>query len=1028
MRRWFVLLVLPLLLVAARRPAHAQGTTGGISGRVLDSVGMRPLQGARVSIVGTTQGAMTREDGSYLIAAVAAGTHTLRVNMIGYGAAERTVTVAAGQTATADFTLSRAAVQLEQVVVVGYGTQERERVTGAVATVQAQQIQETPTANPIKAIQGRVPGVEITSSNNLPGAPMNIRIRGVRSLTASNDPLFVVDGIPLSGGIGDFDPGSIENISILKDAAATAIYGSRGANGVVLITTKGGASAGRLRTQVSLDAYTGAQRPLQLIDMMNMQQYTEMLQAAARYQTFVNGLAGRPASDSICSAVTCVLDRNELRAAWESGTQTDWQRAILRTGMQRNVQGSLNGNTASSRFNLSGSWFDQSGLAIGQSYDRGAALISADHQFGRLRLGLTANGARSTQDQGAGDGLWGTALAQTGFGAPTDAEGRLLAHPDGDAVAFNPLRTQEFFLNQFTRNRVFGSAFAQFTLLEGLDFRTNFGPDYTSEENGQFQGPDAIYPGHSDSRASLRNTQTFAYTVDNLLQLNRDLGSAHHVDGTLLYGVQRQRQTLDSASAQQLPYNEQRWYALNTGSNPIVRSNLSEWALESFMGRLSYTLLDRYTISGAVRRDGSSRLAEGNKWATFPSVGLAWQIGNESFMQRFGFLSALKLRGSYGVTGNTAIQPYQTQGALNRTVYNFGPTNGFGYGPDQGNPANPFLSWEKTYQSDVGLEFGVFADRVTGTVDYYRQNTRDLLMRRTLPVTSGYRSALQNIGETMNRGVEVGISTMNVRNWRGLQWTSDFNWASNHNEILKLATADTTGCPVGASPCDLNNAWFVGQPINISTDAQRRVWYDYKMIGIWQTPDSALARSFGTQFRPGEIRIADINGDNRITSADRVILGSTFPKWTGSVYNRVTWRGLDVSALATIRWDYTLFDDFGVNTNTMQGRLGNIVTDYWTPESPSASQPAPRLSGNVVPFSSTRGYQDGSHWRIRNVTLGYTVPARLSGRIRADRVRVYATAQDPVFFSDYEGYDPENGTSGGAPAYRTLLVGANFGW
>jgi hypothetical protein len=294
--------------------------------------------------------------------------------------------------------------------------------------------------------------------------------------------------------------------------------------------------------------------------------------------------------------------------------------------------------------------------------------------------------------------------------------------------------------------------------------------------------------------------------------------------------------------------------------------------------------------------------------------------------------------------------------------------------------------------------------------------------------TTGYRSALQNIGQTRNTGLELALSTVNLQNWHGLTWTSDVNWAHNHNEIVKLATSDTTGCPVNARPCDLNNGWFVGQPINLNSDAQRRVWYDYRMIGIWQIPDSALARSFGSQFKPGEIRLLDVNGDGRITSADRIILGNSYPKWTASLYNRLTWKAVDLSALATWRWGYTLFDDFGTNTNSMQGRLGNIVTEYWTPERPSYTQPAPRLNGNVVPYSSTRGYLNGSHWRIRNVTLGYQVPGRLLQRVGADRMRVYATAQDPFFFSSYRGYDPENGTSGGAPSYRTLVVGANLAW
>ncbi|HYD51623.1 MAG TPA: SusC/RagA family TonB-linked outer membrane protein [Gemmatimonadaceae bacterium] len=1026
MQRWTQLVV--AALVAATSVA-AQAQTGRITGTVTGSPGAQPLEYVTVSVAGTRLGATTGPDGKYTIVNVPAGTHQLRAQRIGFLVATQSVTVAAGGTATVDFSLTAQAVQLSTIVSVGYGTQERRTVTAAVSTVTGTQLAEIPTSDPVKALQGRVPGVEIVSSNNLPGAAMNIRIRGVRSMTASNDPLYVVDGIPIAGGIGDFNPANIESIDILKDASATAVYGSRGSNGVVLVTTKNGAQAGRLQTQFTFDTYYGASRPLQLVEMMNMQEYTEMLQAAARYQQFLG--------NNVCSDVSCVLNSNAMRDAYNAGIQTDWQQAILRTGQQKNFQAGLAGSTANTRFNLSGAFFDQNGLAIGQEFWRGNGALSVDHTMNRLRLGVTANISRSVQDQGAGDGLWGGALSQSGFGSPYDADGRLLPHPDGDAVAFNPLRTQAFFFNQFLRNRIFGSAFAEFRLLDGLNLRVNYGPDYTSQDNGQFIGPESTYPANQDSRASLRTNQNFAWTLDNLVQLNRDFGSAHHIDGTFLYGIQKSRNTENFASSQQLPYDEQRWYALQTGTNYQLSSNLSEWALESMMGRLSYTLLDRYTVSAAVRRDGSSRLAKDNRWATFPTFSAAWQIGDESFMQGLTWLNNLKLRASYGVTGNTAINPYQTQGALSRTLYNFGAGNGFGYGPSS--PANPFLEWEKTYQTDVGLEFATLGNRLTGTVDVYRQDTKDLLMTRTLPTTSGYRSALQNIGETKNTGLEIGLSTVNLRNWHGIRWTTDVNWSTNDNEIVKLATADTTGCPANARPCDLNNGWFVGHPINISggtntpqggnnQDGQRRVWYDYRMIGIWQKDQAAEAASFGSQFKPGEIRIADINGDGRITSADRVIIGHTYADWTGSVYNRFNWKSFDLSALATIKWGYTMYDALGDGTNTMQGRMGNIKTDYWTPENPSNTQPAPRLGGNVVPYTSTRAYRDGSHWRIRNITMGYEAPTALAGRIGADRIRLYATAQDPFFFSDYKGYDPENGTAGGAPSYRTLLIGANLGW
>ena len=1018
MKRW---LIIPVLALVAAGNAMAQ-TTGRVVGTVTSEAGA-PIPGASVFIVGTSMGTLTAEDGRYLLNNVPVGARQVRVNIIGFAELTRSVEVVANQAVTADFRLTTQAVKLEGIVAVGYGTQQRRTVTGAVSSVKAQQLSEISTSDPVKAIQGRVPGVEIVSSNNLPGSSMNIRVRGVRSITATNEPLFVVDGVPIAGGISDFSPNAIASIEVLKDASATAIYGSRGANGVVLITTKTGAEAavGGRTTLFTMDVETGFRRPLQLVEMMNMDQYVALLQAGARY-------LNQP------DDVNSVLSNNKLRDAYNAGIETDWQDAILKTGNYSRVGLGMSGMLGNTRFNLSGNYTDEHGLAEGQDYNTASGVLSLEHTLKRLRLGVTLNAARNVQDAGAGEGLWGYALAQTGFGAPYDANGLLDPEPDGEPNAVNPVRAQELYFQQVTRNRIFASAFADLRLFDGLTYQLRFGPDITNVDRGIFQGPQTTYPKTDDSRGSFRKIHTFAYTLDNLLQLNKDFG-VHRVDGTLLYGIQKSTINQDSISAQRLPYPEQRWYALNTGTNTTVWSNLAEQALMSYMGRLSYTLMNRYTVSATVRRDGSSVLAEGRKWTTFPSVGVAWQIGDESFMDGLTAVTALKLRASRGLTGNSGIGPYQTQGALSYVPYNFGGTSAYGYGPNAGNPPNPNLGWEKTLKTDVGLDFGLFGNRVVGAFDWYLEETSDLLLNRQLPPTSGYTNALFNVGETKNSGIELSLSTVNLENWNGIRWTMDIAWARNRNEIVKLAEVQAAGCPTSA-PCDSNNGWFVGQPVNIlrgfSTDTfstrdnQRRVFYDYKMIGIWQADEAAEAAAFGS--RPGEIKLLDANGDGRITPDDRVILGNTYPDWTGSLYNRFTWKSIDLSALITAKWGYTIYDGFGTNTNQMMGRFGNIVTEYWTPENPSNTQPAPRINGNPVPYGSTRGYLDGSHWRVRNITLGFTVPERYTSPLGVNNLRIYARAQDPFFVSDYRGYDPENGTAGGAPAYRTLLIGLNANW
>jgi hypothetical protein len=440
------------------------------------------------------------------------------------------------------------------------------------------------------------------------------------------------------------------------------------------------------------------------------------------------------------------------------------------------------------------------------------------------------------------------------------------------------------------------------------------------------------------------------------------------------------------------------------------------------MGRLNYTLLDRYSFSFTGRADGSSRLAPGNKWAFFPSVGLAWQVGDEAFMKRFTFINSLKLRGSYGVTGNTSINPYATQGTLAPKLYTFNTTRVRGYKP--GSIPNPDLGWEKTTQSDVGLEYALWNNRVSGSFDAYKMDTKDLLLTRLLPVTSGFTSTLQNIGATKNTGFEIGLSTVNVENWRGIRWSSDVNWSRQRNEIVALAS--------GAAS-DVGNLWFVGQPINLCTtggscpDAQRRVFYDYKWVGVWQYEDSLAMRALnatGSTFKFGDPRVADINGDGKIDANDRSIVGTSYPSWTGSLSNRVSYGGFDLSGLITAKWGYTFIDG---TPRSYFGRYNNINDlDYWTPTNPTNKNQAPTTGAADRLYAATRLYTDGSHWRIRNITAGYTFDTGLASRIGARSIRVYGTAQDPYIHSSYIGIDPEVG--GAVPTVRTLLLGTNIGW
>jgi len=1011
-------LILPVLLaMVAASTAAAQGP-GRIVGTVTSSG--RILPGASVSVLGSAQLAVVQPDGTYELVALP-GTYQLQARLIGYAPLTREVTVGADQTVTVDFELTIAPLQLEGLVVVGYTlTQERRVVTGSIGTVAPEAVKDIPTNDVMRSVQGRIAGVDVVSSNYRPGAPMNVRIRGVRSMVATNDPLYVVDGIPISGGIEDFDAQNIKSIEVLKDASATAIYGSRGANGVVLITTGAERASG---TTFSYDMYFGPQKAINLVDMMNAYEFSRVKKEAWR-------AAGRDTSDQNVFEPKEQVTIDAVRACIAAGNSPDacpssnWQQLISETGFQQNHQFAVQSATENTRLSVTANYFDQSGLTQGQGYRRYGGTVSLEHTIGRLRLGVSAVGTRSGSDINAGNGIWGLALPTNPLGQPYDSLGNLDWKPTSDPLIVNPIVQNQNFLRTITRDRYFGSIFTEFQLMEGLNWRLNFGPDVSSQTDGEFHGPQTTVRNGTPADAWRNEQRTFAYTLDNLLTFRRDFGSNHRVIVTGLYGIQESRLETTRAAAANLPYDQQLWYNLGTGEvRSDVQSSLSEWALRSYMARVNYRYADKYLVTVTGRWDGSSRLAPDNRWAFFPSVGLGWLIGDEPFMQRFNFLSALKLRASYGRTGNTGIDPYQTQGSVTQTRYNFGSASANGYRPGQ--IPNPDLGWEKTDQFDVGLDFGILNNRVSATVDYYVQNTHDLLMARQLPATSGFTSTLQNIGETKNSGIEFAVSATPVEG--AVRWTVDFNASHNHNEIVSL---------YGAKEDDVGNNWFIGQPIHIANDPYRRVHYDYQFDGIWQLEDSALAASYGAQ--PGWIRVVDQNGDGQINADDRVLLGNTYPNWVGSIYNRVTWKALDLSFLFTYRLGYTLYDSFGVDNTRLDGRYNDMDVQYWTLDKCGATRndavwncnlnPGPNSGREAPLYSSTRGYLSGGHARIRNITVGVTLPQRWAGMIGARTIRLYGVAQEPFLFSDYHGYDPEGGTSGSPPSYRTFVFGANVGF
>ena len=997
------------LLQPASRAA-AQGETGRITGTITGVEGNQPIQGVRITLLGTQLTVTSNPQGRYTIGGIAPGTYRIRASAIGYTPVIiDSIPVRAGQTANADIALKHQTVELERVVTVGYGTLTKRDVTGAIGQVSGDQIKAIPTTNAIDAIKGKIPGVDIVSTGYRPGEGVRVRIRGQRSLTASNDPLYVLDGIPMAGGIGDLSPADIESIEVLKDASATAIYGSRGANGVILITSRRGQAG---NTRVTYDTYAAAQKVYRKIDVFDAEGYANYRREAYRTAK-VYKCNGVPTDTEICAEGDNFTFYAEEVAGMKNGTNTDWQDLITRQGSLVEHRLGVQGGNDRAQYSVSGELQKQIGVVLAQAYDRKQMRVSIEGQAKeRFRIGGSALYVRSLQNQGRDNGLFDEAQSDSPLTAPYDALGNLIFKPTADAQRDNPLSDVNNWFNDNLRNRIFGTLFATLNLAPGLDYRVNFGPDMTFNRNGIFIGAQTQSKQGAGNQAEMREQRTFDYTLDNLLTYKRQIAKDHKVDATLLYSIEKNNFEEQWARGDNLPSETFRYYNLDAASLVNgISSNTSDWALQSYMARLNYTFLDRYLLTLTSRVDGSSRLAEGNKYATFPSVALGWRVLDDATNQRFGPINSLKLRASYGTTGNTSVNPYQTLDQLNRTVYSFAGAGAFGYAPNT--IANPALKWEKTATFDAGVDFGVLDNRISGTVDFYRANTTDLLMNRSIPWSLGYKSITQNIGATRNTGLEVALSAITLDGWHGLRWSNDITWSKNKNEIVSLA---------GGVTSDLGNLWFIGMPINGGGNS---IYRDYVFNGIWQTADSALAKSYGR--KPGEIRIVDVDGDGKFNENDKVILGNTYPKWTGSYSTRLDYKFLDFGAQAITRRGFMIRNDVE-RGNTLAGRYNGVKVNYWTPTNPSNEAPRPDKNTESPYYGDARGYEDGSYIKIRNITLGATVPERYISRVGAQSLRLYVTAQDPFLFTDTKVVDPEGATGKVIPSYRSLLIGGNFGF
>lgn len=969
-----------------------------VTGTVRDSDGSE-LPGVSILIKGTSTGTSTDANGAFRIQA--SSNSTLVFSFVGF----KTQEIQVGNQSVLNVSLLPDESTLEEVVVVGYGTQKKSQLTGAISTVKAQDIKDLPIENTQQALQGRVAGVDVMQAGSKPGTEPRVIIRGRRSFRASNDPLYVIDGIPLAGGIGDINPNDIQSMEVLKDASATAIYGARGANGVVLITTRRGDNSGK--PKIFYDAYYGVSEALNTLNFMNGEQFVAAKREAYRIQN-PDGTLGAFQADNL------VFTDIELEGI-QQGRSFDYVNALLRQGQRTNHSLGIGGGSETTKYFMSLNYYDDKGIIANQDYNRNVLRVNLDHQLTKkISMGMSSFINFSIRN-GEGFNPLGGAMRENPLGRTYNEDGSINFLPTEDGLRSNPLSeiVPGAIVDRRRTNRSFSGLYAQAEIIDGLTYRFNFGPDFTIEKRDQFQGTLTNARRLGPPRAATDNTNQFNYTIENILNYSKTIKD-HNIGVTAVQSFQKDNFESNGITVQDLPSETQQFN--NFGNAAIiesVRSNLIQWAILSYMGRINYGYKDKYLLTATLRADGSSRFGANTKWGYFPGVAVAWNLSSEEFIRQVPAIDLLKLRASYGSIGNQAITPYQTQGLLIQTPYNFGDAAFFGYRPNT--IGNPDLKWETSTTANIGLDLSLFRGRLSGSLEWYMTNTSDLLLSRQLPPSIGFTSVTTNVGKTRNSGFEATLSTVNMDNRKGFKWSTDIQFFTNREQIIDL--------PGGTD--DVGNGWFIGEPLSVI--------FDYKKIGIWQADELDEAKSFGSAI--GEIKIQDTDGDGRYTAADRVIQGSGVPKFSGGVTNRFNIKNFDFSFFVFARVGQTIRSNFHTSNNTLFGRYNNIVVDYWTPTNPTNETPRPNQNQEFPRWNSSLNIFDGSFVKIRNINFGYRFPQDVASKIGMQSLRLYSSIQQPFIFSSfiskYNGVDPETDidaqlTGDVTPSAWTATIGLNI--
>ena len=990
------IMAFPLPTMAEQAVQNVQ-QTGVVKGQVTDKNGDGVI-GATVKVKDAATGTVTDYDGNFSLNVQKAG--TLVVSYIGYLTKE--VAFTPGQ--TLNISIEEDATALDEVVVVGYGVQKKSDVTGSVTSINKDRLSKLPVTNVLQAVQGAAAGVTITQGSSIPGDAPSALVRGRNSINAGTGPYIVVDGIPISksgGSLNDINPGDIESMEILKDASATAIYGTNGANGVILITTKHGKDG---KPSISYNGYLGIE------DFAHKMDYCNGAQITQRYKDYVAQNPGETMYNDF------VKNQNEAEAQ-AAGRETDWlYDMISQTGIIQDHNVTVNGGAEKVKYFISGDYMSQKGVLKGFNYKRYSLRMNIDADVtDYLKIGTNSYIVSHNRDGGRVNFLMAEAMSP--YGKVYEDDGSYCIYPMyTESLFFNPMRdvNQDHERRQWNINL---NAYADINFgniwkpLEGLSYKFNFGYSFVPRRENYYNGAEQ---NDQNGYGYIFNAETQSRTVENILTYAKDI-KKHHFDITLLYASSRKKYHDNTATGAKFINDELLWHNLGGGATQTAKSYTDLYKTVSQMGRLNYSYDSRYLFTFTVRRDGSSVFGSDNKYGTFPSIALGWNIANEKFMEKADWLNNLKLRLSYGKAGNEAIGVYETLAKMSNAALTMDGQSATALYPSS-RMGNSGLGWETTKTFNIGIDFGILNNRINGNIDFYTSKTTDLLLQRNLPKISGYSNVYMNMGETANKGLEITINSKNIVT-KDFTWGTSLVWSWNKNEIKDL---------YGDKQDDLGNRWFIGEPISVI--------YDYVMEGIWQKDEIERGDHLNhdPQAQPGDVKLADLDGDGKITpEGDKKIQGQTTPKWIGGMTNTFTYKNLSLSIfIQTVQGLKRNNSLLAMASDEMGRRNSTTEIGYWTESNPTNEYRSLSKTSNRWGYGFPRS---AAFTRIKDITLSYQFPAQICNMLHLNALTVYASGRNLFTFTDWKGWDPESditqrgwgGYENNYPMTKSMVFGLN---